>query len=211
MFTKGGPPSLTANRLRDPAGMPPRPTMSCHDGKTSPIFTSTFFFHFFVFRKSLQKPRRKNHLPPEAEDASFTARASRIDREIIQIVQGKLSSVYHALQVPPIKSCMLYPPHRKMSSPPSALVAVTSMHVTYLHRLLSSDAQQIVKYAAMADSSASIVLAGKNVASHPTPCLCDPRCVDRRKRGCCTVRKPPCTRFEFCIWTVCGAASGSRK
>ena len=30
MFTKGGPPSLTVNRLRDPTGMSPRPTMTCH-------------------------------------------------------------------------------------------------------------------------------------------------------------------------------------
>ena len=35
MFTKGGPPSLTVNRLRDPAGSPPRPTKACHNGNSS--------------------------------------------------------------------------------------------------------------------------------------------------------------------------------
>ena len=31
MFTKDGPPSLTVNRLRDPVGIPPRPTFPCHN------------------------------------------------------------------------------------------------------------------------------------------------------------------------------------
>jgi hypothetical protein len=30
MFTKGGPPSLTVNRLHDPDGMPQHPTMASH-------------------------------------------------------------------------------------------------------------------------------------------------------------------------------------
>ncbi len=41
MFTKDGLPSLTVNHLRDPAGMSPRPTMSCHIDKKEKSLSST--------------------------------------------------------------------------------------------------------------------------------------------------------------------------
>ena len=48
MFTKGGPPSLTVNRLRDPAGLPPRPTLASSRGLVDKM---TFFFpRYFQIR-----------------------------------------------------------------------------------------------------------------------------------------------------------------
>ena len=60
MFTKGGPPSLTVNRLRDPAGSPPRPTIACHNGNSEPMLPCAFFFFDPFCIKSASFPVKSN-------------------------------------------------------------------------------------------------------------------------------------------------------
>jgi hypothetical protein len=51
---------LTVNRLRDPVGMPPHPTVTCHDGQVVMVLVVTTFFVYYESRKREVKIRLMN-------------------------------------------------------------------------------------------------------------------------------------------------------